>query len=222
MWSLSTRLLSLTALTILATTALAQQNATEETGKLCSLQLHTRTGLIQRTNDWELVPSTNTTLWPAAQIYLTTEESSRMYGSDGGRCGFDPHLRCANISDFDSTKHGFYIAENGLLNFANRTVFWQCPNNDSADEQMNNAAPYLYPPIDSIEKIKLPENCTAVNLTASRCEVDQGSEFTVTPSSILTTASLTGGIGSGLVQMRTNGFFVEFIVGLVGMLLTWL
>lgn len=220
MWPISTRLLSLTTVLLLATTALAQQNATEETGKLCSLQLETRTGPIQRTNDWDLVPSTNATLWPAAQLYLTTEELSRIYGSDGGRCGFDPHFRCANISNFDSTKYGFYIANNGSLNFANRTVFWQCPNNDTADEQMNNAAPNLYPPIGTIDRTMLPQNCTAVNLTSSRCEVDQGSEFTVTPSSILTTASLTGGVGNGMVHMSTNGLFVEFIVGLVGMLLT--
>jgi len=79
----------LTAILLCASTATAQQNATEEVGKLCSLQLQTRAGVIQRTDDWDLVPRTNVTLWPTAQLYLTSEDQSRMYSSDGGRCGFN-------------------------------------------------------------------------------------------------------------------------------------
>jgi len=96
MWSTSI-LIGLAIVALCATTATAQENATEEAGKLCSLQLQTKAGLIQRTDDWDLVPSTNASLWPAAQLYLTTEEQSRMYGSDGGRCGFDRMSFCPNF-----------------------------------------------------------------------------------------------------------------------------
>ncbi len=96
MWPTSSWV-TVTAITLCATAAIAQENATEEAGKLCSLQLHTKAGVLQRTNDWDLVASTNTTLWPAAQLYLTTEEFSRMYSSDGGRCGFDRMLSSSHM-----------------------------------------------------------------------------------------------------------------------------
>jgi len=88
MWSNSIPAV-LAAAALCATTAIAQSNVTGEAGELCKLQLQTKAGVLERTDDWDLVPSTNTTLWPTAQLYLTSEQLSRMYGSDGGRCGFD-------------------------------------------------------------------------------------------------------------------------------------
>lgn len=88
MWSTSI-LAVLAAGALCVATAIAQSNVTGEAGELCKLQLQTEAGVLERTDDWDLVPSTNTTLWPTAQLYLTSEQQSRMYGSDGGRCGFD-------------------------------------------------------------------------------------------------------------------------------------
>jgi len=250
-------LAQLCAILLYTTTATAQDNATDEAGKLCSLQLQTKAGLLQRTDDWDLVPSTNTTLWPAAQLYLTTEDLSRMYSNDGGRCGFNrmfcflplsvrgiprakqinrspdsqiltdtrlAYLRCSTITNLDSTKYGFYISSNGSLTFANSTLFWQCAN---TDDTTSNAAPYIYPPIDTISGTKLPDNCTALNLTSysSRCEAtsgDDASQFTITPSSILTTASLVGGAGGGVMQTGANGFLAEAVIAAVGVVLAWL
>jgi len=73
-----------------------------------------------------------------------------------------------------------------------------------------------------MEDARLPSNCTLVNLTATSCEAASADEFTVTPSSILTTASLVGGASNGRMHMGTNGFLTETMIGLVGVLLTWL
>ncbi|KAK5087609.1 hypothetical protein LTR70_006918 [Exophiala xenobiotica] len=221
MWSNSIPA-ALAAAALCTTTAIAQSNVTGEAGELCKLQLQTKAGVLERTDDWDLVPSTNTTLWPTAQLYLTSEQLSRMYGGDGGRCGFDPHLRCDDVKDFDSMKYGFYIASNGSLNFANRTVFWRCPNTDKADEQRDNAAPWIFPPVGAMDSIKMPSNCTAVNLTSTKCKAASSNEFTITSTSILTTAVLTGGAGSGPVRMNANDFFAEAVIGMASVLLSWL
>lgn len=135
---------------------------------------------------------------------------------------FVAHLHCDEVKDFDSTEYGFYIASNGSLNFANRTVFWQCPNTDKADEQMNNAAPWIYPPVGAMDSIGVPSNCTAVNLTSNGCKAASGNEFTITPTRILTTAVLTGGADSRPIQMNANGFFTEAVIGMASVLLSWL
>lgn len=88
MWSTSVPAI-LATVTLCATTATAQSNITEEAGQLCKLHLRTKAGMLERTDDWDVVPSTNITLWPTAQLYLTSEQQSRMYSNDGGRCGFD-------------------------------------------------------------------------------------------------------------------------------------
>lgn len=132
------------------------------------------------------------------------------------------YLRCDDIEDFDSAKYGFYIASNGSLNFANKTVFWRCPNTDKADKQMNNAAPWIYPPKGAMDSIEVPSNCTAVNLTSTECKAASENEFTITPTRILTTAVLTGGAGSRPVHMNANGFFAEAVIGVASVLLSWL
>lgn len=88
MWQ-TTAAAVLAVVSLCVTTAIAQTNVTQETADLCKLQLHTKAGVLQRTDDWDLVPSTNTTLWPTAQLFLTSEQQGRLYSSDGQRCGFE-------------------------------------------------------------------------------------------------------------------------------------
>lgn len=223
MWQTSAAAV-LAVVSLCVTTAIAQTNVTQETADLCKLQLHTKAGVLQRTDDWDLVPSTNTTLWPTAQLFLTSEQQGRLYSSDGQRCGFEPYFRCDHIEDLDSTKYGFYIASNGSLYFANETVFWRCPNTgqDEDEDETNNEAPLIYPPVGVMDSIELPSNCTAVNLTSTQCQAAAESDFTITPTKILTTAVLVGGAGTGPVQMNTNGFVTEAVIGLASVLISWL
>lgn len=68
--------------------SLPQEEVTDEKGDLCDLQLQTKLGSIQRTDDYDIVPKTNSTLWPTAYLYLT-QSTGRLYGGNGERCDFD-------------------------------------------------------------------------------------------------------------------------------------
>jgi len=122
------------------------------------------------------------------------------------------------VDDFDSTKHGFYVASNGSLTFANQTIFWRCPNNDESDHQVNNAAPFIYPPIGAIDDVSVPSDCTPVNITATRCQATSTSAFSIAPSGATTTATLTGG-ASALAQTSVTNFFTKAVIAAAGALM---
>lgn len=160
----------------------AQSDIINETATVCTFNLQTSTGLVQRTDNYDLVIQTNNTLWPTAKLYITPKGVNHMYGPNGDRCGFDPWLQCLNTSatNFDK-KYGFYIGQNSSLYYADQSVFWICDNTDPADAGSNNAAPLIYPPMGSGSTAKYT-GCKATNLTATSCE--DASQYTTKPSAI--------------------------------------
>lgn len=173
---------------LFVTSAVAQSDISNETSKVCGFMLSTSTGYIQRTDDYDLVPETNSTLWPTAQLYITPKGVNRLYAAgNGDRCGFDTHFQCLNTSaTIVSDKKGFYIGSNSSLFYADQSIFWLCANIDAKVNESGNAPPCIFPPVGTTSYTDY-SNCTPTTLVASGCQ--QSAEYSSDPSAVASPAA---------------------------------
>lgn len=171
----------------------------ESTNPLCSLQLRDNSSiaLIERTNDWTVVPWTSHTLWPSAYFYIALDGT--MYGENGKVCSFSrmhsihfqnfrtsligaASLKCA----FNATTAGadkFTATTDGRLSLNGQTDFWSCPDLDG-DGHHAEPAPLIFPPTGYLDPNDESNygSCNATTLYTRQCLTE--SDFLLDPENV--------------------------------------